>query len=128
VIHFALAARRAMAQPFRRGQLHMSVASINSIQNGIIFLMAKWSGPAVIAYRELLIFLEKNNIPPDQLHVFDIDLHQELNDMPEFIGKIHGWGETAVVKDGKIILVIVLGKNQNMFQQHCDELLRAYSA
>ena len=106
----------------------MTITSINSIQRGIVFLMATWSGGAVSAHRHLTSFLEQHGIPKQQLHVLDVDHHPELYDMPEFAGKIHGWGEAAIVKDGKIVYVTVLGKDQNQIQNHCHELLRVYSA
>jgi hypothetical protein len=42
--------------------------------------------------------------------------------------KIHGWGETAIVKNGTIVFVTVLGKDQDRIQKHFDELLRVYDA
>jgi hypothetical protein len=48
--------------------------------------------------------------------------------MPEFAGKIHGWGETAIVQGGRIVFVTVLGKDQARIEEHCDELLRVYNA
>jgi hypothetical protein len=52
----------------------------------------------------------------------------ELYDMPEFAGKIHGWGEAAVVRDGRVVFVTALGKDQSRTQEHCEELLRVYDA
>ncbi len=106
----------------------MNTTTITSIQRGIVFLMAEWSGPAIQAYQKLLDCLKQRGIPPEQLYILNIDYHPELNDVPELAGKIHGWGEAAIVKAGKITFVIVLGKDQHQIQQNCDELLRVYSA
>ena len=106
----------------------MTTTAIQSIQHGIVFLMAEWSGGAKWAHRQLVTFLEQRGIPLEQLHVLDVDRHPELYDMPELSGRIHGWGETAVVRDGRIVFVTVLGKDQSQIQEHCDELLRAYDA
>lgn len=105
----------------------MSTTTITSIQRGIIFLMAEWSGPAQLACRQLIDFLQQRGIPSEQLHVLNVDHHPELYNMPELVGKIHGWGETAIVKDGRIVFVIDLGKNPHQFQKQCNELLQAYS-
>jgi hypothetical protein len=64
----------------------------------------------------------------DQLHVFNIDHHPELSQIPELASKIHGWGETAIVKDGKIVFVAALGKDQKRIPEICEELLRIYSS
>jgi hypothetical protein len=102
--------------------------AIQSIQRGIVFLMAEWSGGAKWAHRQLVTFLEQRGIPLEQLHILDVDRHPELYDMPEFVGRIHGWGEATVVRDGRIVFVTVLGKDQSQIQEHCDELFRAYDA
>jgi hypothetical protein len=106
----------------------MTITSITSIQRGVIFLMATWSGGAQVAHRYLVSFLEQHGISAEQLHVLDVDQHPELYELPELAGKIHGWGEAAVVKDGKIIYFTRLGKDQHLIQEHCDELLRVYAA
>jgi hypothetical protein len=105
----------------------MSTSNIQSIQRGIVFLMAEWSGGSQWAHRQLVHFLDKRGFSPEQLTVLNVDLHPELYDMPEFAGKIHGWGETAVVQNGRIVFVTVLGKDQDRFQEHFDDLLRAYN-
>jgi hypothetical protein len=106
----------------------MTTTSINSIQRGIVFLMATWSGGAQWALPKLVSFLEEQDIPSEQLHVFDVDQHPELYDLPELVGKIHGWGEALVIKDGTIVFVTRFGKDQHLIQEHCDELLRVYVA
>jgi hypothetical protein len=62
----------------------------------------------------------------EHLHVLDVDDHPKLYDMPELVGRIHGWGEAAVIRDGRIVFVTMLGEDRNRIQEHCDELLRAY--
>jgi len=106
----------------------MNTKSITSIQYGIVFLTATWSGGAQWALPKLVAFLEQNDISSEQLHVFDVDQNPDLYDLPELIGKIHGWGEALVVKDGRILFFTRLGKDQHLIQEHCDELLRVYAA
>jgi hypothetical protein len=104
----------------------MTTAGITSIQRGIVFLMATWSGNAQWAFPKLVSFLEQHKIPPEQLHVFDVDQHPELYDLPELSEMIHGFGEALIVKDGRIVFIACLGKDQHLIQEHCDQLLRAY--
>jgi hypothetical protein len=74
-----------------------------------------------------LSFLQERGVS-EQLVCIDIDREPEIYDVPEFSGKVHGWGEAAVVRDGRIVFVTVLGKDQTWIQEHCDELFRAYAA
>ena len=106
----------------------MTTSTIQSIQHGIVFLMAKWSGGAKCAQRKLITFMEQRGIPLERLHALDVDRHPELYEMPEFVGRIHGWGEAAVIKNCKIVFVAVLGKDQSRIHEYCDELFRAYDA
>ena len=106
----------------------MTTTNITSIQRGIVFLMATWSGGAQWVFPKLVSYLEQHDIPSDQLHVFDVDQHPELYDLPELAGKVHGWGETLVIKDRRIVLFTRLGKDQHLIHQNLDEVLRVYSA
>jgi hypothetical protein len=106
----------------------MTTTSITSVQRGIVFLTATWSGGAQGAFPKLVSFLEQRGFPSEQLHVFDVDEHPELYDLPEPSGKIHDWGEALVVKESQIIFVACLGKEQHFIREHCDELLRVYAA
>ena len=81
-----------------------------------------------MAHRYLVSFLEQRGFPSEQLHILDVDQHPELYDLPELAGKIHGWGEALVIRDGMIVFVTRLGKDQHSIQEHCDELLRVYAA
>ena len=119
----------AVAQLESLGSIaRMDTTSISSIQRGIVYLMATWSGGAQWAFPKLVSFLQQHDIPSEQLHVFDVDQHRELYDLPQLVGKIHGWGEAMVVKDGRIAFFTLLGKDQHLIQEHCDELLRVYAA
>ncbi len=106
----------------------MITITIQAIEYGIVFLMAQWSGGAKWAYGQLLPAMEQRGIPVKQLHVFDVDLHSGLYDMPELTGRIHGWGETAVVRGGKIVFVTVLGEDKSRIEENCDELFKAYDS
>jgi hypothetical protein len=104
----------------------MSVTQITSIQRGIVFLMAEWSGQAKWAYKHLTAFLDKQQPKVETFVCIDVDQESGVYDLPEFSGKIHGFGEAAVVKDGRIIFVTVLGKDKAQADERCEELLRFY--
>lgn len=105
----------------------MATTSITSIQRGIVFLMANWSGGSQWAYPKFVAFWEQHGIPSEQLHVFEVDLHPELYDLPELAGQIHGWGEAFIIKEGRIIFLTRLGKDQHLIQEHCVQLLHYYA-
>lgn len=104
----------------------MGTTTIQSIQHGIVFLLAEWSGGAKWAHDRLVTSLWQRGIPLERLHVLDVDRYPELYEQPEFVGRIHGWGEAAIVMDGKVVFVAVLGKDQWRIQEHCEELFKVY--
>jgi hypothetical protein len=103
-------------------------ANISSIQNGIVFLMAEWSGPAKQAYDGLKHYLEKHDWPLSLLTCINVDQEPAVYDLPELSGKIHGWGEAIVIRNGKIAFVTTLGKDRGQFEARCEELLKNYAA
>jgi hypothetical protein len=101
--------------------------NIISVQRGIIFLRAEWSGQAEWAFSQLTDFLRQHNELLEHLICFDIDRDQEtIRALSELAGKIHGYGEAAVVRDGKIVFVTILGKDKTQIQNRCEELLKFY--
>src|SRR5258707_612994 len=76
-------------------------ATVRSIRRGVLFLMAFWSCGAVQAFAkltEVLFRLDAEGLL--ELVVADVDGSPQLYELPEFTGKVHGWGETAWVLDG----------------------------
>jgi hypothetical protein len=106
----------------------MTADTISSIDHGIVFLMARWSGSATWAHRQLTQSLRQRGIPPERLTCVDIDREAAVYDVAEFSGKIHGWGEAAVVKHGRITFFTVLGRDQARIGEQCEQLLTAYEA
>ena len=106
----------------------MTADTISSTDHGIIFLMAQWSGGAKVAHRQLIEFLRRRGIPPERLTCVDLDRNPAVYDVAEFSGKIHGWGEAAVVNNGRITFFTVLGRDQARIDERCEDLLRAYEA
>lgn len=96
---------------------------IQSIGRGILFLMAFWSGPAITAFTkltEVITNLEANNL---EIVVVDVDGSPELYHVPEFVHKLRGCGETAWIRDGKIIFTSGLGLNTQCFVPNTIALL-----
>jgi hypothetical protein len=90
---------------------------VDSIRLGVLFIMAFWSGTSRQAFAELKRSLEAND--PDgriELVVVDTDGCPSLYELPEFVGKLHGNGETAWVYEGKIVCTSGLG-----FHPECME-------
>ncbi len=103
------------------------MTSTTSIQRGVLFLHARWSGPSIIAQQYLLGFLEERGVS-GCLVCIDLDAEPEIYQVPEFSGKVHGWGEVAVVRDGSVVFFAALAKDQGRIRELCDELFRAFSA
>jgi hypothetical protein len=97
---------------------------IGTIRCGVLFVMAFWSGPARSAFAELKRTLEA--IDPDgrlELVVVDTDGCQDLYELPEFVGKLHGAGEAAWVRSGHIVRTSGLGYHPECFEPYTRQLL-----
>jgi hypothetical protein len=98
---------------------------IQGIQLGVLFIMAFWSGPARAAFHELKRVLAE--IDPNgrkELLVVDTDSCPDLCDTPEFRGRVHGWGETAWIRGGGIVVTSV-GRHPECFAPNTRALLGA---
>ena len=99
------------------------VETVRSIRCGILFLMAFWSGPSFRAFTKLTDVMRQLQADGLELVVVDVDGSPDLYELPEFDGKIHGAGETAWVKDGKIIATSGIGLNVACFEPNTVALL-----
>ena len=102
--------------------------NIKSIERGIIFLMAEWSGQAKWSHKQLTEFLKQRQIAPEHFICIDVDHEPDIYDLPELSGKIHGFGEAVVVRDGRIVFVTTLGKDKSQINERFEELFRFYQA
>ncbi len=94
------------------------------IRCGVLFVMAFWSGPSVRAFVELTDVLSR--LDPGgalQFLVVNTDGVPALYERAEFLGRMSGCGETAWVKDGRILRTSGLGYNPQCFEPNTAALL-----
>jgi hypothetical protein len=98
--------------------------TVRSIGRGILFLMAFWSGPSVKAFSKLTeVVAHLDETAALEFVVVDVDGSPDLYELPEFKGKIHGAGETAWIRHGKILTTSGLGLNLDCFEPNTAALL-----
>jgi hypothetical protein len=86
--------------------------------------MAFWSGTSVTAFAKLTeVVARLDKAGTLELVVIDVDSLKDLDDLPEFKGKVHGNGETAWVRDGDIVATSGLGMNIECFVPNTLSLL-----
>lgn len=101
-------------------------AIICGIERGILFLMAFWSGPSVISFASITeVVFRLDTSHALQLVVVDLDGSPVFHEIPEFLGRIHGAGETAWVRNGSIIATSGLGLNVKCFVPNTSLLLES---
>ena len=98
-------------------------ATVRSIGRGVLFLMAFWSGPSVMAFAKLTEVLTALKADDLELVVVDVDGSPDLYELAEFKGKISGSGETAWVRLGKIVNTSGRGLNVECFKTNTLALL-----
>ena len=98
---------------------------IAAVRFGVLFVMALWSGPSLRAFTQLKQALAAAD-PGGNLEVIVIDADGSagLQGMPEFAGKLHGWGECAWIKDGRVAYTSGRGFHPEVF----DPLTRRFMA
>ena|SRR5262245_29184899 len=98
---------------------------IGTIRCGVIFVMAFWSSPSRKAFEELKRVLSELDASGRlDLVVIDADGSESLQQLPEFSGKLHGAGEAAWVRNGKILRTSGLGFHPECFRRFTEELIR----
>jgi O-acetyl-ADP-ribose deacetylase (regulator of RNase III) len=97
---------------------------IKSIDRGILFLMAFWSGPSMQAMGKLFEVIARLD-PTRELDVVivDVDGGEELYHVPEFKDKVTAAGETAWIQGGKIVTTSGYGLHIDCFEPNTRDLL-----
>jgi hypothetical protein len=97
---------------------------VRAIRRGILFLMAFWSGPSVKSFARLTeVVAHLDETAALEVVVVDVDGSPNLYHLPEFQGQVHGAGETAWIRDGKIVGTSGLGFNVECFEPNTAALL-----
>ena len=97
---------------------------VREIERGILLLMAFWSVPSVKAFTSITEVVSRLDTDQDlQLVVVDVDGSPALYEIPEFLGRINGNGETAWVRNGKIAFTSGIGTNIECFEPNTKMLL-----
>jgi len=101
---------------------------IGTIRLGVLFIMAFWSGPSRQGFARLKQVLAAAD-PGGRLEVVVVDTDgcPDLYEAPEFAGKLHGSGEVAWVKDGRVVFTSGVGYHPECFEPLTRQLLSSAS-
>jgi hypothetical protein len=86
--------------------------------------MAFWSGPARFAFQELKCVLDE--VDPEgrlELVVVNTDGCPDIWALPEFVGRLHGAGETAWICEGHVVRTSGLEYRPECFETYTRLLL-----
>ncbi|QDV29141.1 hypothetical protein Spb1_10100 [Planctopirus ephydatiae] len=90
---------------------------VRSIHDGVLFLVAFWSGPSLGAFSKLTKAMHDMGLRDLELVVVDVDGSPGVYQLPEikelFGGVVNappGWGEAAFCRDGQIVAAAVVGR------------------
>ncbi|MDY3557454.1 hypothetical protein R5W24_006645, partial [Gemmata sp. JC717] len=95
-----------------------------TIRLGVVFVMAWWSGPSRQGFAKLKRVLADLD-PGGRLEVVVVDTDgcPDLYECPEFVGQLHGWGEVAWVREGRVVRTSGMGHRPECFEPFTRELL-----
>ncbi len=74
---------------------------ISTVNRGVLFVFAAWSGPAVVSYQLLCHELAQTQTATISVLVVDIDFIDQEFSSRVFGGALGGWGEALWIKDGQ---------------------------
>jgi hypothetical protein len=97
---------------------------LGTIRLGVLFVMAWWSGPSRQAFARLKQVLA--DLDPGgrlEMVVVDTDGCPDLYECRDFAGQLHGWGEVAWVRDGRVVRTSGMGYQPECFGPYTRELL-----
>jgi hypothetical protein len=113
--------------PFERLRVarHLDDLKMASIQRGIVFIFAVWSGPAVIALQRLTQVLGSMDLAGVDLVVLDTDCLSAEAGIALWGANLGGGGETLWIRDGNTVarcLAYVAGSEMDIIR-HTEDLL-----
>lgn len=98
---------------------------IATIELGVLFVMAFWSGYSRKAFAELKRVLAEHD-PNGKLELVVVDIGgcSDVELTPEFHSTIQGYGETAWIKNGKVVRTSGAGYHPECYEGFTRELLQ----
>ena len=86
-------------------------------QNGIVFILARWSGYSLSSLNFLIKQLE--NFPTTNLYVLDIDNQMARSFQNKYQVLSHGYGETFWLQENEILFTILRYRQEEMDKIVC---------
>jgi hypothetical protein len=105
------------------------LAEILRQKRASVFFHAPWSGPSNVALRALRDHLSGYSIQEDEIAIIDVDTEEKAICLLVDEGvSLHGYGEAAVIRDGKIRHFSVLGRGDDTITMRIDTFLNEHRA
>jgi hypothetical protein len=100
---------------------------LQTIHCGILFIMAFWSGTSYTSFSRLKQALTRLD-PEGRLEVLVVDTDgcPELYEFPDLKDKLHGNGEAAWIREGRIICTAWGGSHELAFETFTQHLLSEF--
>lgn len=108
---------------------------VRSIHNGVLFLVAFWSGPSLNAFSKLTKAIHDMGVGDLEFVAVDVDGSPDIYQLPEikelFGGVVNappGWGEAAFCRDGQIVGTAIIGSGHdpNQYYFNAREFLSSF--
>lgn len=116
----------ARQTPLQHPRLHYVTmadeSTVASSERGVLLIMAWWSTYAIVSFRRLMEVLQAPEAQDLDVVVADHDGALELYSHPELDAKLHGCGETAWIRAGRIVAV-TWGRDGHLSYRECLERL-----
>lgn len=102
---------------------------IETIQLGVLLVMARWSGTSVQSFQYLTNVISRlDPLEKLQIVVVDADGSPAFYEFSAFKGDLHGHGEVAWIKDGVVQCTSGRGFNYSCYEQNTNALLESVRA
>jgi len=104
----------------------------STIRRGIVFVLAAWSGPAVLALQRFTKVLKTIDTSSLDLLVLEIDSLAQGSAMQLFGSEgftTGGWGETIWIRDGRVVArELAHTASEVLIERHTKGLLEDHAA
>jgi hypothetical protein len=104
--------------------MNPSLSDLLAREKAAIFFSASWSGPSNVALRALQAAADEQGMTVTEFHIVDVDVEEKaIHQLMAEGYSMHGYGEAAVVRNGKISFFSVLGRDPKMLPTRVREFL-----